>query len=220
MTHFEVHQCANPDCYLRLPIDVEVNRGVYCPKCGALMEKVGVYEPFTVTTQITDQTRKIAVILDNIRSAYNVGAIFRTADGVGVEGIFLCGITPNPNDQPAIQKTALGAQDQVNWRYLPNAYVIAQDFVEKGYRLMALERSPRSVPFHKFEFDPVDKRPIALILGNERAGVDPGLLDLCDGVISLPMLGEKGSLNVAVAFGVAAYWLSFGKHVVIKQFTS
>ncbi len=209
MTQFEVRQCTNLACHLRLPIDVDIHRGAFCPLCGAAMEKGAAYGEYSTPIQSELTTREIFVLLDNIRSAYNVGAIFRTADGVGVERLFLCGITPTPNKNQSIAKTALGAQDQLSWHYHPNAYVMAQDLYEMGYRLIALERSSRSTPLYKFNFDPKDDRPIVLILGNERAGVDPGLIDLCEEVISLPMLGNKESLNVAVAFGVAVYWLSF-----------
>lgn len=210
MTHFEVRQCTNLACHLRLPIDVNIHRGAFCPLCGAPMEKGAAYEEYSTPIESEVKSRKIVVLLDNIRSAYNVGSIFRTADGVGIEKIYLCGITPIPNKNPSIAKTALGVVDQVSWCYHPNAYVLARDFYERGYRLIALERSSRSVPFHKFDFSSEDDRTMVLILGNERAGVDPGLIDLCERVLSLPMLGNKESLNVAVVFGVAAYWLSLG----------
>jgi tRNA G18 (ribose-2'-O)-methylase SpoU len=153
--------------------------------------------------------RRLSALLDNIRSAHNVGAIFRTADGAGLRELYLCGFTPTPEDVPAIAKTALGAERSVPWSYHPNAVALADDLRAKGARLIALERLPKATPIYRFRAEPPDERPWVLVIGNERAGVDPGLLERCEDVIALPMAGEKVSLNVAVAFGAAAYWLSF-----------
>ncbi len=153
--------------------------------------------------------RRIIGVLDNIRSAFNVGGIFRTADGIGVEHLYLCGITPTPEAHPAMAKTALGAEKAVPWSSHANALVVVENLLVQGITLLALERTPQSIPFQDFSLNMSEDRPIALILGHERAGVDPGLLALCDAVIALPMVGSKASLNVAVAFGTAAYWLAF-----------
>jgi tRNA G18 (ribose-2'-O)-methylase SpoU len=159
--------------------------------------------------ELIPQKQHFEVILDNIRSAYNVGAIFRIADGAGIKHLYLCGITPNPKGHPAIGKTALGAEDEVPWSYHPNALDVAHTLREKGYHLLALERRSESILLPNFSTEFLNGQPLGLILGNERAGVDPGLIGLCDTVIALPMVGKKASLNVAVAFGIAAYWLSF-----------
>ena len=148
-------------------------------------------------------------MLDNIRSAFNVGGIFRTADGVGVEHLYLCGITPVPGVHPALAKTALGAENTVPWSSHNNALSVAENLREQGVTLLAVERTPESIPIQDCSLSRFDDRKIALILGHERAGVDPGLLALTDAVIALPMVGGKASLNVAVAFGVAAYWLVY-----------
>ncbi len=155
-------------------------------------------------------SREMVVILDNIRSAQNVGSIFRTADGAGVRHLYLCGITPTPVDNPPLGKTSLGSEGFVPWSSHLNAEDLARQRKEEGYLLFALERTPNAVPIFQYRIgDDKRRRPMALILGNERAGVDPGLLTLCNEVLSLPMAGQKASLNVAVAFGVAAYWLMF-----------
>ena len=211
MCAFEVRECMDPVCRLRLPIEIEIHSGAFCPRCGAPMRCV--VPPFANLDSPHKAgltTRHLSVILDNIRSAYNVGAIFRTADGVGLRHIYLCGITPTPNDNPAVSKTALGAERGIPWSSHPNAVLLAQDLREKGYRLLALECTPSSVLIYQYPLEKAPEQPIALILGNERAGVDPGLMELCDAMIALPMVGGKASLNVAVAFGAAAYWLSFG----------
>jgi tRNA G18 (ribose-2'-O)-methylase SpoU len=148
-------------------------------------------------------------ILDNIRSAFNVGGIFRTADGAGVEHLFLCGITPTPSQQPSLAKTALGAEKTVSWSAHPNALTVVEKMRNEGFGLLALERTAGSVPIQDFSLRAMQGRPLGLIVGHERAGIDPGLLEYCDGLIALPMVGRKASLNAAVAFGVAAYWLAF-----------
>lgn len=187
-----------------------MNRGDFCPRCGAPISKIAP----TQNNQVDDiwqksHCRSISVLLDNIRSTYNVGAIFRTADGVGLHHVYLCGLTPTPEENPTIGKTALGAELSLPWSQHLNALILAENLREEGYELVGLECTSKATPIYRFRGEPPDERPIALIVGNERAGVDPGLLDLCDEVISLPMLGDKESLNVAVAFGVAVYWLAY-----------
>ena len=153
--------------------------------------------------------RSLVVILDSIRSAYNVGAVFRTADGLGVKKLYLCGITPTPNTKEGVVKTALGAENSIPWEYQPSGLIAASLLKKQGYNLIALERTATSILINDYCPDSSDKRTIALILGNEKAGVDPGIIALCEEVIALPMMGKKASLNVAVAFGAAAYWLLF-----------
>jgi len=211
LSSFVVRQCTNPMCRLRLPVDSDIHSGRFCPKCGDPMEGVEALhnQPFTKYDQASDR-RELAVILDNIRSAHNVGSIFRTADGAGVKHIYLCGITPTPGENPALTKTSLGSENFVPWSSHRNAVDLARQLIADGYHLLALERIMDAVPIFQLKFeDDNAQTPLALILGNERAGVEPGLVDLCEAVLTIPMTGEKASLNVAVAFGVAAYWLMF-----------
>lgn len=211
MTIFEVRECTNPACRLRMPLDPGIYSGTYCPRCSAQMDLVvESHQNYDCVPQSEMPIRKLEVILDNVRSAYNVGAIFRTADGVGVAKVHLCGITPVPTHNPSMSKTALGAEAVVPWTCHPNAYHLGGDLRDKGYQLLALECTPQSIPIYRFQSDPAESQPIALIVGNEKAGIDPDLIKLCDAVLMLPMVGRKSSLNVAVAFGVAAYWLLFG----------
>ncbi len=142
------------------------------------------------------------VILNNIRSLHNVGAIFRTADGVGVEKIWLCGITGYP-PQGGIAKTALGAQDHVPWEYREDPVALAEELKEQGYQIVLLEQMAGSVSHDMF----MPRAPVCLIIGNEVSGVSERLVSLCDGAIEIEMAGIKNSLNVAIAFGVAAYHL-------------
>lgn len=139
-------------------------------------------------------------LLDNVRSAWNVGAIFRNADALGVHRLHLCGITPTPENS-SVAKTALGADRSVAWTASKNALVTAKELYSQGAALVALEQDARAVPISDFVMD--DFRLSILIVGNEITGVDPALLELCDKIVYIPMRGQKRSLNVEVAFGVA-----------------
>jgi tRNA G18 (ribose-2'-O)-methylase SpoU len=139
-------------------------------------------------------------LLDNIRSAWNVGAIFRTADGLGVQRLHLCGITPTPENK-SVQKTALGADQSIPWSYASNAVSTAEKLKAEGTHLWALEQDQRAVPIT--DTWQADDQPVLLIVGNEVTGVDPALLELCERIVYIPMQGKKRSLNVEVAFGVA-----------------
>ncbi len=142
------------------------------------------------------------VVLNNIRSLYNVGSIFRTADGAGAEKIWLCGITGIP-PSGKISKTALGAENRVPWQYARHAVDCVRELKAKGYQIVFLEQMEGSVPFEDFE----PRGPVALVLGNEIGGVSAELVEMCDAAIEIEMAGLKNSLNVTVAFGIAAYQL-------------
>ena len=144
----------------------------------------------------------LVVVCDNIRSLLNVGAIFRVADGVGVEKIFLCGITGYP-PQGGIAKTALGAEEYVPWEYCKDAGVVVKSLKDSGYQILALEQSIGAVDYEKF----VPRGPVCLVLGSEIEGVSDKVMSRCDAAIEIGMRGVKNSLNVAVAFGVAAFAL-------------
>ena len=210
MTVFEIHECTSQSCGLRLPIDPAIYSGDFCPSCGAPMAcVVPAYQNMQRKSCHKTLTRPFEVVLDNVRSAYNVGSIFRTADGVGVRRIYLCGITPNPVEDLSIRKTALGADGEIEWTKHINGLALIRELHQQHYHVLALERTPTSLDIHQFQPQWADERPLVLIVGNERAGIDPGLLEYCEAVLSLPMVGKKSSLNVAVAFGAAAYQLCF-----------
>ena len=143
-------------------------------------------------------------MLDNVRSAWNVGSILRTADGAGISQVHLCGVTP-PGDHPKVVKTALGAEKSVCWTYHTNSLEAARSLIEGGRRLWALEFTPGSVPI--WELKRLPQEPLVLVVGNEVVGVDPELLGMCERAFHLPMGGSKRSYNVAVAFGMAAVYL-------------
>jgi tRNA G18 (ribose-2'-O)-methylase SpoU len=158
-----------------------------------------------------ERGKNLAVLLDNIRSAWNVGSILRSADGFGFSQAYLCGITPTA-DNEAVIKTALGAQDSVPWSYHKDAVKLVKGLKVQGWKVYALEDDPRALSISQFTNHQSTKyqspNPTVLMIGNEVTGVDPELLDLCDKIFYIPMLGEKKSFNVAIAFGIAAYALS------------
>lgn len=145
---------------------------------------------------------KFILILPDIRSAHNVGAMFRTADGAGVDKIYLCGYTARP-PHTQLDKVSLGAEKWVPWEYSKQAWRLLGELREKGYNIVALEQTKTSVNIHKWK----PKFPLALVVGNEKTGVTKSLLKYCDSSIELPMRGRKTSLNVSVAAGVAMYYI-------------
>jgi tRNA G18 (ribose-2'-O)-methylase SpoU len=210
LTTFEIRQCTDPVCRLRIPLDPELFSGAYCPRCGAPMTvTVEAYQNMECSEQIASPKIRLSGLLDNIRSAHNVGAIFRTGDGVGLRHLYLGGFTPTPDENPTIAKTALGAEAELAWSHHRNTLDLANQLRADGYRLIALECTAKATPIYRFRAEPPDPGLWVLVVGNEKAGVDPGLLEISDRVLSLPMTGQKNSLNVAAAFAAAAYWLSF-----------
>lgn len=140
------------------------------------------------------------VVLDNIRSIYNVGAMFRTCDAVLAEKMFLCGITGHP-PRKDIDKVALGAVEVVPWEYQPSVAETLLKLKENGVKICALELTKQSFHYHevKYEF------PLALIVGNEVTGISDEAMQYVDFAVDIPMLGRANSLNVATALGIVAY---------------
>jgi tRNA G18 (ribose-2'-O)-methylase SpoU len=161
--------------------------------------------PEIIARQILN-TRKprlpFEVVLDNIRSLENVGSIFRTADGVGVRKLWLCGITGYP-PQGGIAKAAIGAEDSVPWEYRACAQSVVERLKSEGFQIVVLEQAEGSIPVEEF----AAHKPLCLVVGNEVDGVAEEICTLADATVEIGMRGVKNSLNVAVAFGVAAYAL-------------
>ncbi|MCZ2127162.1 MAG: RNA methyltransferase [Anaerolineales bacterium] len=201
--YFETRVCRS--CGLRYP--TQKGGQTRCPIClgisDAVAEKIIRDEERTLTPT-KKRGADWAVVLDNIRSAQNVGAIFRSADAFGFERVHLCGITPTP-ESGAAKKTALGAEDYLAWSYHKNAVELVGALKKEGWKIVALEEGENARNIQTARFAKDEK--IALILGNEVSGVDEEILALCDSVFAIPMRGRKRSLNVSVAFGVAAYAL-------------
>jgi 23S rRNA (guanosine2251-2'-O)-methyltransferase len=150
---------------------------------------------------------KVAV-LDNVRSVYNVGSIFRTANACGIEKIYLCGITPTPLDKKGLRrkdfaKVALGAEDIVSWEYGETTRGVLSSLRDEGYCVIAVEQDDRSVDYKTV--DARGKDAVAFVIGSEVDGLEKEVLDLCDVIVEIPMLGTKESLNVTIAFGIATY---------------
>ncbi len=155
---------------------------------------------------------KKVVLLDNVRSVLNVGSIFRTANGLAVDEIVLCGITPTPldkygNPRKDFAKVALGSENGVLWRYEESAPEATRFYKEQGYKVIALEQEERSVDYKEV----IQGEKTLLVVGSEVDGVSKEVLDLSDTIIEIPMLGLKESLNVTIAFGIALYSL-FDSH--------
>jgi len=142
------------------------------------------------------------LLLDNIRSILNVGALFRTCDGAGFEKIILTGFTPTPPRREII-KTAIGAENFVVWEYYKDPVEIARDLQTQDYKIFVLEQTAESIDFH--EIADMEYENICLILGNEIEWVKPELISIADHCIEIPMLGQKQSLNVATAGGICMY---------------
>ncbi|MBI5351992.1 MAG: RNA methyltransferase [Chloroflexi bacterium] len=207
---FEIRVCQNPECGLRYPLMEGHPFGMRCPHCLGETQAVLKQEMGNETlTENSDRERKdFSVLLDNIRSAWNVGSILRSADGFGFRHAYLCGITPTP-EQDAVKKTSLGAEDYVTWSYHKDAIKLVKGLKREGWKIIALEEHERALPISQFTHSQFPaKHPTLLIAGSEVTGVDPELLELADDIYYIPMFGQKRSFNVAVAFGVASFSLT------------
>jgi len=146
----------------------------------------------------------VIVVLENIRSAYNVGSVFRTCDAFLVEAIYIIGYTAQPPHKE-IKKTALGAEETVEWTYFETTAEAIAALREKGFNIYAAEQAEGSYQLNAIGFEPDEK--IAVVFGNEVAGVEQSTILLCDGCIEIPQLGMKHSLNIATAAGVVLWEL-------------
>lgn len=207
MTQYGICECSNPACRLRYPADRRDNAYARCPACHA-----PVTHCYQLVTQAEEQPGAdparppsgLMALVDNVRSVFNVGSIFRSADGAGFDRLYLCGVTPTPTN-PKLAKTALGAHNVVQWEAWPNAVDLALRLRAEGCHLWALEEGAGVEPLLQAPPSPPNT---VLVVGSEVAGVDPGLLRLCERTLAIPMRGAKRSLNVATAFGIAALFMA------------
>jgi len=167
------------------------------------MEKLKNKDLQRITVQEFKRVKKtpITIVLDNVRSALNVGSIFRTADAFLIENIILCGITPYPPHKE-IRKAALGATNSVNWEFEKDTLVAVSKLKKNGYHIMAIEQANKSSKLNNFT---LLNNPIAIIMGNEVNGVSQNIVDICDEVIEIPQFGTKHSLNISVATGIVIW---------------
>lgn len=141
----------------------------------------------------------LIVVLDNVRSLHNVGAVFRTSDAFLVQGVYLCGITSTP-PHAEIHKTALGAEDTVDWQYHEDTHEAIRSLQNDGYTVYAIEQAKGSTLLPELQLEKGGK--YAVVLGNEVKGVQQSVVDMCDGCIEIPQFGTKHSLNVSVTAGI------------------
>lgn len=207
MEEYQFRQCVWEECHFRFPVQIDAVRANRCPSCGSDTEQVGVPARGGDSPEATWIRPTFAALLDNIRSIHNVGSMFRTADGARLSHLHLCGMTATPA-HVKLSKAALGSQEKVNWTYSANGLETAVSLKDQGYLLWAVEATANAQPF--FGVNPIlPHSRVIVVVGNENAGIDPGILNICDRVFSLPMHGFKRSLNVAVAFGIVAYHLCY-----------
>lgn len=207
---FETRLCLS--CGLRYPVEKNHAFSVRCPQClgetKAVSQKTIREEEKTRAKIKNDNTAQRTVLLDNIRSAWNVGSILRSADGLGFDHVYLCGITPTPENE-AVLKTSLGAEKSIQWSYHKNAVEVVQSLKVEGWKAWGLEESVNSkqLSVGNEKLSVKSELKSVLIVGSEVTGVDVDLINLCDEIFYIPMQGEKRSLNVAIAFSIAAFAL-------------
>ena len=168
------------------------------------MRKLKITELNRLTVDEFKQANKLplAVILDEVRSLHNIGSVFRTSDAFLVERIYLCGITATPH-HPEMHKTALGAEDTVDWKYVKHTLEAVEELHNEGYTVLAIEQVEGSTMLDELELEP-DKK-YAIVMGNEVKGVQQEVIDACDGCIEIPQYGTKHSLNVSVTTGIVLW---------------
>lgn len=144
----------------------------------------------------------VVIVLDNVRSQNNVGSVFRTADAFRIEKIWLCGICPTPENRE-VHKTALGAEDAVDWEYVKDSVALCEKLRSEGYTLLSVEQTEKSISLENFE--PGTDKKYALIFGNEVKGVQQEVIDLCHSTLEIPQFGTKHSFNVSVTVGMVLW---------------
>ncbi len=169
--------------------------------------KITELQRLNVAEYKQEKKTSLVIVLDNIRSMHNVGSVFRTADAFRLEGLYLCGISACP-PQAEIHKTALGAEDSVDWLYFKETEEAVHLLKAMGYKVYALEQAENSLKLP--DFRAVEGEKYALVLGNEVHGVQQSVIDLCDACLEIPQFGTKHSLNVSVASGIAIWQMVQG----------
>jgi len=217
-------RCPNPKCHLYFDVpDEREGKNGPCPQCGQVITLRSIAVINEVERQHEKRIRAQTPALDlkagelpafsaafeDIRSLWNVGSMFRTADGAGFGALCLCGITGCPPEKK-IAKTSLGAEDHIPWLHAGSTLDVLPLLKERGVQIVALEKNETSVLLDDALQRQQIRQPLCLVVGNEVAGVSAEALSYADIVCHLPMHGIKGSLNVAVAFGIAAYAIRAG----------
>ena len=177
------------------------------------MRKLRITEMDRLTVEEYKESMKtpLVVVLDHVRSLYNVGSVFRTADAFRLQGVCLCGITARP-PHPEIHKTALGAEDSVDWQYFERTEDCVQHLKKNGFVVYAIEQCEGSTLLNEIENEELRNKKLAIVLGNEVKGVQQQVVDQCDGCLEIPQYGTKHSMNVSVTAGIVIWELS--KHLL------
>lgn len=225
-------RCPNPECAVEFDLanhDLDKRGHVAgrCPHCGitatfrspealAIIDRE--FEKRKSKGQLkggpereSDWVPQLSVIVEDVRSLWNVGSIFRSSDGAGFEHVFLSGITGSP-PRKEIEKVSLGAEQVISWDYVINPLEAIVKLKQSRVQIVGLEKSDDSVLLSESIYRNELKRPMCLVVGNEVSGLSPQVLHYCELVCHLPMRGIKESLNVAVAYGIAAYMIAQGVH--------
>lgn len=208
-------ECTNPECTLRYPDIYNCeSKNTPCPLCAApsvIVKQVILEEEKDHYHDFFHRDCNLIPVLENLRSVYNVGSIFRTVNGFGIQQIYLCGITPTPLHK-YFSKTSLDAEKTIEWTYYKNSLDAVNNLRSKNFQIISLEMMDSSIPIFDLKREMLTKN-CALIVGNEKLGIDPEIIDQSDLVISIPMLGTKKSFNVCVAIGIALFQF----YLVIKS---
>lgn len=166
----------------------------------------------TVEEYQTSEKLPLVVVLDDVRSMYNIGSVFRTADSFRVEAVYLCGICQTP-PSTEIHKTALGAEESVSWKYFQTALEAVSELKKEGYEVLSVEQVEHSTKLQHFVANPEKK--YAIVMGNEVKGVKQEVVDASDGCLEIPQLGTKHSMNVSVTAGIVMY--KFAEQLLLKE---
>lgn len=168
------------------------------------MRKLHVTEMGRISVDEFKEAEKLplVVVMDHVRSLYNVGSVFRTADAFRLQGVVLCGITATP-PHPEIHKTALGAEDSVQWIYEKDTLTAVRQLQAEGYTVLAIEQCEGSTMLQSFE--PETGKRYAVVMGNEVKGVQQEVVDACNGCLEIPQFGTKHSMNVSVTAGIVMW---------------
>ncbi len=168
------------------------------------MKKLRTIEMQRLSVEEFREAKKLplVVVLDDVRSMYNVGSVFRTSDAFRVESVYLCGITSTP-PSTEIHKTALGAEDSVSWQYFPSALEAVESLKAEGYEVLSIEQAHGSTMLQ--DFTPLSDKKYAVVFGNEVKGVRQEVVDASDGCLEIPQFGTKHSMNVSVTAGIVIW---------------
>jgi 23S rRNA (guanosine2251-2'-O)-methyltransferase len=210
LLHSVIRECTQSKCKFRFPDTNYLQLNVQCPICQSKTEIVNLLDlslDYRNNNNYWEDSSDFIAILDNIRSVYNVGALFRTSVGLGLKRIFLCGITPTP-DHKNFTKSSLGSENEVVWGKSLNCVDQITTIKESGYKIISIENSDKAIPIQKLTKNNFSQKKVALVVGNEISGVDPDVLSISDSIISIPINGKNKSFNVTTAFGIALYHLS------------